>query len=800
MHDGQQPPSTADGRERASDLAALQVAKIHVTFFKNEFAKTLTTDQLTLSELAERVLNASARSKDKLPWLKLAVFGTTRTDKGCLRNDTNVEQIAGCEIDYDYEEVGFDAAAEVLKRLGIAALIYTSPTHTPDKPRWRILAPTSKLCPNEMRAKLVARLNGAMKARLNGEKIAKGESFALSQSFFYGWVMNKLNLDHRAEVVAGTFIDLADDLGKFEDDGWPLSATSDDQKKVSSISGEARQRPGNSDIDWAKVAEHAGWLKSATGLPTDFSAKGKLIVGHTGNLDDLKFDLAQADLVSKPYQSWSEVGFALAAIFKNDGRYTNEEIAAALLCDLPCNRHALKQSDPHRAVERLISRSYQQADINAKKVRPAGEPEWRERRENGSPIPSMENARLAVTAIGVTCSLDLFHSKMLIDSTDMTIKGEVTDNIVMTLRRLMSDQFGFDLTERHVRDAVISLALERQFDPVCDMLAEAENNWDGVRRLDRMAADHLNCEDTPLNAMFVRKMMIAATARARHPGIKFDTISTFESAEGFNKSSSWKVLAGEDNFSDESIIGKATQAVQETLAACWIHENSELHGMKKAEIEHVKAFASRTSDDCRPAYGHFLKKQKRHSIEVGTTNNDQYLQSQTGNRRFWPMVVIKSIDLEKLKADRLQLWGEAAHYQSQGESIVLPENMWADAGIEQDARRIDDAWEDALSDIGPEVTVKYLDKDTGGVVEKSITITFNVLYENPPQIRIAAAAIFEHVLRISIAQQTTAVTMRLSTVMKKLGWQRTKNGLLTIGGKRVKGYFKPLPLKEATKF
>ena len=65
---------------------------------------------------------------------------------------------------------------------------------------------------------------------------------------------------------------------------------------------------------------------------------------------------------------------------------------------------------------------------------------------------------------------------------------------------MLSDRFGFDLTEKHVRDAVVSLALEHCFDPVADMLAEAEANWDGVERLDRMAADYFNCEDTPLNA------------------------------------------------------------------------------------------------------------------------------------------------------------------------------------------------------------------------------------------------------------------------------------------------------------
>ena len=39
--------------------------------------------------------------------------------------------------------------------------------------------------------------------------------------------------------------------------------------------------------------------------------------------------------------------------------------------------------------------------------------------------------------------------------------------------------------------------------------------------------------------------------------------------------------------------------------------------------------------------------------------------------------------------------------------------------------------------------------------------------------------------------QRTEHGMRLSNVMKQLGWQRPSNGYVTIDGKRVKGYFRP---------
>jgi hypothetical protein len=101
--------------------------------------------------------------------------------------------------------------------------------------------------------------------------------------------------------------------------------------------GTASDNTGNAAIDWDFVKRYIGWLKSVADLPADFSAKGRAVIAHSGNLKDLNFDLQHAGVLVKPYQSWSEVSFALAAIFKHDGRFSNEQIAAALLADLECS-------------------------------------------------------------------------------------------------------------------------------------------------------------------------------------------------------------------------------------------------------------------------------------------------------------------------------------------------------------------------------------------------------------------------------------------------------------------------------
>jgi hypothetical protein len=281
--------------------------------------------------------------------------------------------------------------------------------------------------------------------------------------------------------------------------------------------------------------------------------KGKMIVAHSGNLADLRFDLQQAGLVMNPYQSWSEVGLALAAVFKNHGGFTNEQIAAALMCDLDCNQHVNKQANvaqKRRAVERSILRSYESSQQIVPRIE--GEPDWRERKVNGNPVASMHNARLAITALGIVCSKDLFHNKLLFGYSDdgarhvMTdiLGNEVNDDGILALRQILSDRFGFDFTAQHTRDAVVSLALDHCFDPVLDLIEKAEAEWDGVERLDRMAVDYLNGEDTKINRAFIRKTMIGLIKRARAPGCKFDTIMVLESKEGFNKWASGATKVG----------------------------------------------------------------------------------------------------------------------------------------------------------------------------------------------------------------------------------------------------------------
>ena len=72
----------SDEFETASDIDARTV---RITFFPDEAAQFLHTEELTLSQLADRIAKQTAASKRELPWLKLAIFGNQRSEKNCLR-------------------------------------------------------------------------------------------------------------------------------------------------------------------------------------------------------------------------------------------------------------------------------------------------------------------------------------------------------------------------------------------------------------------------------------------------------------------------------------------------------------------------------------------------------------------------------------------------------------------------------------------------------------------------------------------------------------------------------------------
>lgn len=188
------------GAEVGSDITAVRFV---VTTFEDVIAATKTEDVVNVLEIFDYIKDVTEYpTKASCPLLKLAKFGDLKSANGSIRFDDNVVEIYGAEGDYDGELMSMEDAAALVRAAELIAVFYTSPSHTPSKPRWRVLVPTSKPLPPERRRALVARLNGIL-----GGVLAV-ESFALSQSYYVGRVSG---VAYDAILVRGTkFIDQVD--------------------------------------------------------------------------------------------------------------------------------------------------------------------------------------------------------------------------------------------------------------------------------------------------------------------------------------------------------------------------------------------------------------------------------------------------------------------------------------------------------------------------------------------------------------------------------------------------------------
>ena len=400
----------------------------------------------------------------------------------------------------------------------------------------------------------------------------------------------------------------------------------------------------------------------------------------------------------------------------------------------------------------------------------SGAPDWPDvavDKHGKHPKKTYRNAREAIKNLGIICRYDEFHDRHLVGGEPIQQwAGELSDAAITVLRQMIVEAFGFDPGKDNVNDAATALCIENRFNPILDYLDGLK--WDGVARLGTWLTTYLGAEDTALNHAIGKLTLVAAVRRARQPGCKFDQIPVLEGLEGSNKSTAIAVLAGEGNFSDQTILTRNDKAQQELLRGVWIYEIADLAGMKRSEVEKVKAFASRSHDRARPAYGRRRVDAPRRGILIGTTNDDQYLKSETGNRRFWP-ITTGTIDIESLRRNRDQLWAEAAAVEKRCGSLVLPRELWAEAAAVQDERRQHDPWDDVLADVRG---ITYPATDGSGEQQEWITVREILMH-----------------LEVKPDRATSEIHRRLKGVMRRLGWRAGKH---YFGGQQQKrGYWRP---------
>ena len=236
--------------------------------------------------------------------------------------------------------------------------------------------------------------------------------------------------------------------------------------------------------------------------------------------------------------------------------------------------------------------------------------------------------------------------------------------------------------------AVTKAVDDRSYHPIREFF-ETLPAWDGVERADTLLIDYLGAEDTPYVRAVTRKELCAAYCRVYHPGIKFDSMIVLNGDQGIGKSTLIAKLGGEWYSDSLNLSDMNDKTAAEKLQGYWIMEIGELAGMRKADLDKVKAFISRQDDKYRASFGRRVTPHPRQCVFFGTTNSQNgYLRDITGNRRYWNVKVpgngkYKPWDMDEDTVK--QVWAEVMVYAKAGEKLYLPPELEAYAKEEQRA-------------------------------------------------------------------------------------------------------------------
>lgn len=245
-------------------------------------------------------------------------------------------------------------------------------------------------------------------------------------------------------------------------------------------------------------------------------------------------------------------------------------------------------------------------------------------------------------------------------------------------------------------DAIKNVSMRNKFHPVRDILDGLE--FDGEEHIRSLLPDYLGVEDTEYAYQVMRLWMLGAVARVYEPGCKFDYTMIFTGPQGLGKSTFLKMMALNDSWFNDSLDSLDSDKAAQSLMGSWIVELAELKSLARTAggVESVKRFLTAVQDKYRVPYERRADIFLRQCVFAGTTNKSDFLQDETGNRRFLIIQTgvnkpTKSLFVPEAIEDMKAAWAQAVHiWKTEQPELILPDSCRDEARRLQDESMADD--------------------------------------------------------------------------------------------------------------
>lgn len=248
------------------------------------------------------------------------------------------------------------------------------------------------------------------------------------------------------------------------------------------------------------------------------------------------------------------------------------------------------------------------------------------------------------------------------------------------------------ISKQHIQDAIEFIASKNEKNEPQEWLATLK--WDGISRIDDFFIKAMGSKDSTYTRAVSKNFWIALVARIMDAGCKADEMVVLEGKQGTFKTTSLEIIGGK--WYGEVNCDIASKDFDQGLRGKILVEFGELANLRKTDVETIKRKLSTRVDEYRPSYGRYVEQHPRTCIFVGTTNETEYLKDATGNRRFWPMEIVRA-DTDYIRGFRDQFFAEALTRFKAGER--WHEVPWEEAEEVRSSRMETDEWDNIISEI-----------------------------------------------------------------------------------------------------
>ena len=754
-------------------------------------SQTWKTKELLWSELVQRLsvtqrtaetkndyISMPRNKKDEIKDVGGFVGGALKNGR---RKSDSVMYRSLLTLDIDSVPPGEDPWT-IVTSLGCAAVLYSTHSHTPEAQRLRVTIPLSrKTAPDENTA------ISHQVAGLIGVDYFDDTTHEANRLMY--WPSTSIDADYRFEVNDGPWLEADEILARYNNwrdvNEWPVSNRKIEiMRNLAKKQGDPLAKPG---VVGAFCRVYSIEDAIETFLPDVY----------TPSIQENRYDYIPAD---------SSAGLVLY----DDGKFAYSHHATDPVCGKLCNSFDLVRlhmfgdqddtASPNTPTNRLPSyMSMSDLAVGDKNIR-QNLADFR-RKEILSDFDENEDTewttKLTFTIAGkIDATID---NALLIMLNDPNLRGKYyfdefrgrpvvcgdlpwrpyasrlsdvwTDSDDAGVRKLLETRYQIDSIVK-IRDAVDLAMLQIRRHPVREYLGSLV--WDGIKRADTIFIDYLGAEDDSYTREVTRKALLGAAARIMSPGCKHDHILVLVGPQGCRKSTTLAKL-GKKWFSD-SLYTLSGKDAFEQLQGYWIIEMGEMAATRKAELEQIKQFISKQSDNFRSAYARRTQEHPRQCAFFGSTNDEEFLRDPTGARRFWPVLVTNE---GKTRADGFtedivdQVWAEIVVRYNAGEQWYLSEAGEITAKERQSAHTELNSKQGLIEDFLETLVPK--DWDSRGLEERYTF--YNGSFDNKEtgteaRNRICAIEIWTELLNGDIKAYSQAQSREITGILRQIkGWK-----------------------------